>query len=100
MSNSPQTRFSSVGSRNTVEPLDPYRARLSAAFVPNTSRNRSTFSTVVVARIMTGLLTRGLLRISLLADRVGSRRLILRTKDDPARPAGRAWRRHDPACPL
>jgi hypothetical protein len=27
---------------------------LSATFVPNTSRNRSTFSTVVVARIMTG----------------------------------------------
>src|SRR5690348_16040217 len=59
MSNSPQTRFSSVGSRNTVEPLEPYRDRLAAAFVPNTSRNRSTFSTVVVARIMTVLLTSG-----------------------------------------
>ena len=36
-----------------VEPLEPWRARLSAPFLPNTSRNRSTFSTVVVARIMT-----------------------------------------------
>src|SRR5690242_7045780 len=74
MSNSPQTRFSSVGSRNTVEPLEPYRARLPATFVLNTSRNRSTFSTVVVARIMTVLLTSGLLRILLLADRFGWRR--------------------------
>src|SRR5215472_6545818 len=74
MSNSPQTRLSSVGSRNTVAPLDPYRARLSATFVPNTSRNRSTFSTVVVARIMTVLLMSGLLRILLLAGRFGRRR--------------------------
>ena len=65
-SNSAQTRFSSVGSRNTVEPFEPCRARLSAPFVPNTSRNRSTFSTVVVARIMTVLPSpNGSLRIRL-----------------------------------
>src|SRR6266487_2714467 len=51
-SNSTHTRFSSVGSRNTAEPFDPCRARLSAPLLPNTSRNRSTSSTVVVARIM------------------------------------------------
>src|SRR5215472_7426371 len=82
MSNSPQTRFSSVGSRNTVEPLEPYRARLSATFVPNTSRNRSTFSTVVVARIMTVLLRSGLLRILLLADRFSWRKAIARAGSD------------------
>src|SRR5262249_15621059 len=91
MSNSPQTRFSSVGSRNTVEPLEPYRARLSATFVPNTSRNRSTFSTVVVARIMTVLLTSGLLRISLLADRSVGVRLILRTKGARERDPGQLF---------
>src|ERR1700730_16691844 len=67
-SNSAQTRFSSVGSRNTVEPFEPWRARLSAPFVPNTSRNRSTFSTVVVARIMTAPFRNGSLRIPLAAD--------------------------------
>src|SRR5260370_27381322 len=103
MSNSPQTRFSSVGSRNTVEPLEPYRARLSATFVPNTSRNRSTFSTVVVARIMTVLLTSGLLRILLLADRFGWRRAHspdegwLRTL---RRPGGAASRCHLPSAGL
>src|SRR5262249_5980227 len=65
MSNSPQTRFSSAGSRNTVEPFEPYRAPLPATFVPNSSRNRPTFSTVVVARIMTVLLMSGLPRIPL-----------------------------------
>src|SRR5437879_2767556 len=89
MSNSPQTRFSSVGSRNTVEPLDPYRARLSATFVLNTSRNRSTFSTVVVARIMTVLLMGGLLRILLLADRFGWRRAHSPDEGRPRTP-GRA----------
>src|SRR4051812_20369014 len=47
-----QTRFSSVGARNTFAPLLPCSARLSAPFLVNTSRNRSTSSTCVVARIM------------------------------------------------
>ncbi len=34
--NSTHIWFSSVGSRNTVEPFDPCRARLSAPSVPNT----------------------------------------------------------------
>src|SRR6478735_5021213 len=51
-SKSTQTRFVSLGSRNTVAPWDPWWARLSAPFVLNTSRNRSTSSTCVVARIM------------------------------------------------
>jgi hypothetical protein len=38
---------------------------LSAPFVPNTSRNRSTFSTVVVARIVTVPFRNGSLRIRL-----------------------------------
>src|SRR5947209_8621359 len=52
-SNSAHTRFSSVGSRYTVEPFEPCSARLSAPVVPNTSRNRSTSSTVVVTNIFT-----------------------------------------------
>ena len=70
----PQTRFASAGSRNTVAPLEPYRARFPAAFVPNTPRNWSTFSTVVVARIMTVLLTGGLPEIAPLASRLGWRK--------------------------
>src|SRR5690242_7075978 len=98
MSNSPQTRFSSVGSRNTVEPLEPCRARLSAAFVPNTSRNRSTFSTVVVARIMTVLLRSGLLRILLLADRFGRRKAYSPDEGRPRTLGRLALRHHDAAC--
>src|SRR3954449_11467157 len=51
-SNSTQTRPCSVGSRNTVAPLDPCCARFSAPFVEKTSRKRSTSSICVVARIM------------------------------------------------
>src|SRR5256714_12365007 len=78
-SNRAQTRFSTVGSRKTVEPLEPWRARLAAPFLPNTSRNRSTFSTVVVARIMTVPF--------LPADWFGGRRDILRP--GPGRGIGR-----------
>src|SRR6476659_2514536 len=53
-SNATQTRSASVGSRNTVAPLDPCCRRLSAPLVENTSRKRSKSSTCVVASNMDG----------------------------------------------
>src|SRR5947209_17315314 len=47
-----QTLFSSVGSRKTVEPFEPCWCRFSAPLVEKISRNRSTSSTLVVARII------------------------------------------------
>src|SRR5215217_6296233 len=44
-----QTRSSSLGSRKTVEPLDPYCVRFSALVVEKMLRKRSKSSTVVVA---------------------------------------------------
>src|SRR6266508_2788585 len=55
-SKSAQTRASSLGSRKTVEPLDPCCLRFSAPFVEKISRKRSKSSTFVVARIISLLL--------------------------------------------
>src|SRR5438309_6771607 len=55
-SKSAQTRFSSLGSRKTVQPLEPCCLRLSAPLVEKIFRNWSKLSTVVVARIITLLL--------------------------------------------
>src|ERR1700704_543487 len=55
-SNSAYTRFSSVGSRNTVQPLDPCCLRFSAPLVEKIFRNWSKLSTFVVARIISLLL--------------------------------------------
>src|SRR5689334_9769319 len=54
-SKSTQTLFSSTGSRNTVEPLEPCCPRFSAPLVEKTLRKRSTSSTFVVARIISVL---------------------------------------------
>src|SRR3954451_8113974 len=51
-SNNTQTLSSSLGSRNTVEPLEPCSLRLSATLGEKICRKRSTSSTFVVARII------------------------------------------------
>src|SRR5262249_20165574 len=56
-SKSAQTRLASLGSRNTVQPLDPCCFRFSAPLVEKTVRNWSKLSTVVVARIIALLLS-------------------------------------------
>ena len=55
-SKSTQTRSSSLGSRKTVEPLDPCCFRFSAPLVEKIFSKRSKSSTVVVARIISLLL--------------------------------------------
>src|SRR6476620_5392839 len=86
-SNRAQTRFSSVGSRNTVEPLEPWSARFSAPLVPNTSRKRSTSSTSVVARIMTSPL--GRITVDLSVRRSGSIGVGVILRTGPADGIGR-----------
>src|SRR5258708_34053217 len=53
-----QTRSSSVGSRKTVQPLEPCCLRFSAPLVVKTFKKRSKSSTFVVARIISLLLSR------------------------------------------
>src|SRR3954447_6343285 len=55
-SKSTQTRSFSLGSRNTVEPLEPCCFRFSAPLVEKVFRKRSKSSTFVVARIISVLL--------------------------------------------
>src|SRR5215210_8997260 len=52
------TRSSSLGSRKTCAPLDPYCLRFSAPLVENAFQKRSKSSIFVVARIMSLLLCR------------------------------------------
>src|SRR3954452_25578922 len=51
-SKSTQTRSFSLGSRNTVEPLEPCCFRFSAPLVEKVLRKRSKSSTFVVAKII------------------------------------------------
>src|SRR6058998_1154742 len=61
-SKSTQTRSFSLGSRNTVEPLEPCCFRFSAPLVEKVFRKRSKSSTFVVAKIICFPLSLGCVR--------------------------------------